>query len=215
MEDKMLKILCLHGRRQNKEILKTKLGNLTRKLKKYATLTIVDAPHVVETDAGENAEAMGGIPSGRVWYRRHDDNTLDFNMLEESLEYLAKLWNENGGYDGIIGFSMGASLAGIISHRSSESVFSGLKFVVGAGGRDVPELLEGSQICPSIQSLHFAGKTDEIVSPEDSEMLSRRYSSAVFIEHERGHMWPTQAEYMNTIVEFVEQQSVAKLAAIS
>lgn len=49
-----LRILCLHGYRQNGFIFKNKLGSLRKILNKYAELVFIDAPHPANMDMTED-----------------------------------------------------------------------------------------------------------------------------------------------------------------
>lgn len=47
-EQKCVRILCLHGYRQNSQIFHAKLGALRKMLKNHAQLVFIDAPHRVQ-----------------------------------------------------------------------------------------------------------------------------------------------------------------------
>ncbi|KAJ1417424.1 serine hydrolase FSH [Ochromonadaceae sp. CCMP2298] len=143
-----LRILCLHGKQQNKETFRTKLGNIPRKLKALAALTIVDAPHALPDDIGEgvglgttstSASASTSTPSppapatptpipipipipipGRAWFLRDAEGLLDPASLHTSLQFLQKVWAERGPFDGVLGFSMGGTMASLLAHLSGE-----------------------------------------------------------------------------------------------
>ena len=52
-EAKRLKILCLHGYRQDGESFRVKLGAFRKAMKKYADMEFISAPHVVPSGSGE------------------------------------------------------------------------------------------------------------------------------------------------------------------
>ena len=68
-----LKILCLHGYRQNAESFKSKLGSFRKISSKYADLKFVEAPHtappITEEDDAEDSSMKG-------WWFNKDDGTF-------------------------------------------------------------------------------------------------------------------------------------------
>lgn len=49
----VLKILALHGSQQNAEVLRTRLGRIVPKVRKYATFSYLDAPHILPLKDGD------------------------------------------------------------------------------------------------------------------------------------------------------------------
>ena len=221
-----LRILCLHGKQQNKEVFRTKLGRIPHKLRNIAELTIVDAPHVLDTESTSDLIA-------RTWFYRDSDNNVDVNSLLNSMEYLRKTWNELGPFDGVLGFSMGGTVASFLAghlcrssdkdNHSAVEAFPGLRFVICAGAVDIHPQLESSiealqlpllcpfKIPPEIASLHIAGSADTAVPIASSIALSDRYNQAMFIQHEQGHHIPMKAPILQVIVDFVSSQQVGAL----
>jgi hypothetical protein len=149
-----LKILVLHSNRQSGQMFRSKTEHyLERKLKNIADLTYCDAPKLYEP-RGE-AESLikdkeyTNVPNvgfTRAWWNASDDpQTMVYRGLEESLEYINSLFY-NSHFDGIIGFSQGGAMTGIISalvsdfHKSDvsyipiDSISKYLKFVVIISG---------------------------------------------------------------------------------
>ncbi len=84
----MLKILCLHGKQQNKTVFRTKLGRIPPKLKNCAVLTIVDAPLtctpsaidtnlVDDSNVEESEDSERDDSAQRTWYHRNDADEVD------------------------------------------------------------------------------------------------------------------------------------------
>lgn len=53
----VFKVLALHGSQQNAEVLRTRLGRIVPKTKKYAKFISLDAPHILPLKEGDE-----------VWY---------------------------------------------------------------------------------------------------------------------------------------------------
>ncbi len=200
----MLKILCLHGKQQNKEVLRTRLGNIPKKLKKIAQLTIIDSPHS-DGFIGDNVPV-------RTWFERDDEGNINGESLEVSIAEIKRVWTESGPFDGILGFSMGGTLAALLSSQEYKESFTSLRFGIYIGAPNVPPKMllaaqkEEIRFSETFPSLHIAGKTDAVVSIESSRALSTRFTNPVWIEHEQGHCIPMKAEMMNHILTFVTAQ---------
>ena len=149
-----LKILVLHSNRQSGQMFRSKTEHyLERKLKDIADLTYCDAPKLYkpqgEAESLIKDKEYTNIPNigfTRAWWNASDDpQTMVYRGLDESLEYINSLFH-NGHFDGIIGFSQGGTMAGIISALVSDFRKSGaspvpisaiskyLKFVVIISG---------------------------------------------------------------------------------
>ena len=217
-----MKILALHGKQQNGEIFRSRLGRLPQQIetgKKTSNgnnnnsciIDYVDAPFELSLNHGDS------IPM-RTWYHRRKDNTVDYDSLEKTLNYLELIWRSKDGYDGIIGFSQGGMIAAIMTslpHR-----FPGLQFFIIGGAPDVACLDDtntsggGSSssrysmksIHPiDVCSLHLVGLKDQVVAPSSSHALANRFLDPRVIEHEMGHCIPTQAKYLSMMIDFIQQ----------
>jgi uncharacterized protein (DUF924 family)/Ran GTPase-activating protein (RanGAP) involved in mRNA processing and transport len=117
-----LRILVLHSNRQTGQIFKNKTDKyLEKALYEYAELTYADAPHIYKP-AGEaqriieqsEYQDVPNVGYTRTWWNASDDpQTMIYHGMEESIKYINSCFN-NTQYDGIIGFSQGGTLAGII-----------------------------------------------------------------------------------------------------
>lgn len=121
------KVLVLHGYSQNATILSKRLGAL-RKEAKDIEYVFINAPHVLlpsETfgaparfDSVSEAQTMEQIQEDpdlalRGWWRTNKDRTRAFG-LEESIMSVREVMREQR-FDGVFGFSQGASFAAILS----------------------------------------------------------------------------------------------------
>ncbi|KAK2757977.1 hypothetical protein FQN54_004383 [Arachnomyces sp. PD_36] len=123
-----LKILMTHGYTQSGPLFHAKTRALAKHLQKsfplhtvslsYPTgplrLNPADIPGYTpsETGSGEGTEEIDSF----AWWRR--SNTADppeYLGLEEGLGEVARVLREEGPFDGIIGFSQGAALAGMVA----------------------------------------------------------------------------------------------------
>jgi uncharacterized protein (DUF924 family)/Ran GTPase-activating protein (RanGAP) involved in mRNA processing and transport len=171
-----LKILVLHSNRQTAQSFKEKTERyLGRKLAHIADLTYPNAPKPYEP-SGESKYIIkrneySNVPNagqGLVWWNASDDpKTMLYNGLDDSLIYIDSLF-KNEQYDGIIGFSQGGALAGIIAGlvndyrkgknvKHVENISKSLKFVTVISGfycRDTREEFR-SCILEDLPSAHL------------------------------------------------------------
>lgn len=218
----MKRILCLHGKQQNKEIFRPKLGRIPPKLKQMATMTIIDGPfdcpdedprlNSDEGNVAESAEAVAAGTSGAVsggsmkksWFDKSASGVIDPSTLQVSLDYIQQIWKTEGPFDGILGFSMGGTLAAILASQQHIDNYPGLKFLICIGAPNIPELLGDYVMGSEIRSLHIAGANDTMIPVDRSQALANRFTNPVFYVHPQGHCIPTKAENITWITDFVQ-----------
>ena len=143
-----MKILALHGKQQNGEVFRSRLGRLPDKIHQLqasinaTTMMIidyVDAPFELPLKQGDAI-------SMRTWYLRRgeDDNnsrnsSIDYESVEKTLNYLEAIWHSSssseGKYIGILGFSQGGMIAAIVASQPLR--FPGLQFAIIGGALDI------------------------------------------------------------------------------
>jgi hypothetical protein len=142
----------------------------------------------------------------RTWFYRNG-NVIIEESLDTTLNYLEEVWKRDGPFDGILGFSMGGSVASMLATMPER--FPGVRFVLIGGAPDVPShLLDNhgqSKIPKHVKSLHLIGLADNAVPPHVSHSLASRFSNPLVTEHEQGHCIPTRAAQLDGYVEFIRQ----------
>ncbi|KAI1422386.1 serine hydrolase FSH [Xylaria sp. FL1777] len=96
-----MRILCLHGRDQSGQILQTQLGAVIRVIESTETKVSFDFADAPIHSARSSSD-------GRAVYRFFDDSTGP--EICTAKEWLARKLTVDGPYDGVIGFSQGATL---------------------------------------------------------------------------------------------------------
>ncbi|MCP9263604.1 hypothetical protein DINM_006994 [Dirofilaria immitis] len=165
-----LRILCLHGYQQNATIFREKSGSFRRPMKKYADFVFMNAPHEVESEpVSEIVDDSVSAADCRGWWyvskRFYTRQVKDHEGFEESVQAVIDFARKEGPFDGILGFSQGATLAFLLS---------ALK-----------------KMKPNLPCLHVFGETDKIVSHELSRKLVDLFDKnmVVVVEHPGGHMY--------------------------
>ncbi|CAO3568016.1 unnamed protein product [Mortierella alpina] len=116
-----LRILCLHGYTQNALSFTKKTAAFRKSLKDIADLVYVTAPHIVpiptletpeerEQDELDNLEPEA-VPYG--WWTSSPEKP-QYKGFDESLKGLRDVLEKQGPFDGVMGFSQGASMASIL-----------------------------------------------------------------------------------------------------
>lgn len=247
---KPLRILMLHGNRSS-------LGKFRKKTKvAFGALTAqghllhyINAPHVYAKQ--ENDEKRDRITAGldnelqhqvnRCWWTATDDPaTMVYNGLQESIDYLESVFENEGPFDGVLGFAQGACMAAILAALQSQGKTKHIrfKFLVNISGfycRDTRQEYSNlhviryknesgvdcvDPITPkiSLPSFHTWGLQDELVEGWRTEMLSRAFANAQTSPHPAGHFtsalnqWPVQviADWVQSL-NFEPAQSLKML----
>ena len=145
---KKLRILCLHGFRQNASNFKGRTSALAKKLKHIAELIFIDAPHElsfvyqpIQGCCSDKPSPPAAIPKRKfAWLiapntsfnAEQDWKAADvpFDRLqyqqqtkgfEESYTYLENAISEIGNFDGILGFSQGAAMAALFCRQQQKT----------------------------------------------------------------------------------------------
>ncbi|GFO16536.1 ovarian cancer-associated gene 2 protein homolog [Plakobranchus ocellatus] len=163
-DNRKLRILCIHGYRQNGQSFREKTGALRKITKKYAELDYITAPHRVppgnmgraawkdNPGLAETEEAQEADPGERGWWFSREDEyfkSTDYSdvsigfedsvdmicqVLETGTTEIGKENTQVGGYDGIIAFSQGASLLSMLSLIQQKEQKQWFKFAILVAG---------------------------------------------------------------------------------
>ena len=103
----------------------------------------------------------------RIWWNSNADNTV-YEGLEDTIKYLDEFWETQGPFDGILGFSQGGALAGILAALQPKGHIK-FDFLINASGfisraHEHQALLQPNAL--RMPSFHIYGKTDILVDPE-------------------------------------------------
>ena len=191
------RILCLHGYHGNADILRSQMGSWVADLEPLVDLVFVDAPSLVRGDFGWwHAVDAERDPS-------RDDPGVDgrhrrYQGWARTREALVALFDSQGLFDGVLGFSQGAALAGLLvglrAPDGRPTVDRPLCFdfaiVVSGFPASDPELarLYERRDSFALPSLHVFGRADGVVPNRDSRALAARFTSPVLVEHDGGHV---------------------------
>jgi acetyl esterase/lipase len=199
-----LRILCLHGYSGNAEVLCAQMLGLTRELQPLVELVYVDAPSLSVGDHG-------------WWHAVGDtgDGAVDYRGWEATRAALLSVFDEQGPFDGVFGFSQGAALVGLLAGLRSPGrtltpqrplTFDFAIMVGGFVSRDAAHAaLYGARASYDVPSLHILGRADGIVPPESSRELAARFENPVIVEHDGGHVIAGDESTRKAVRAFLEE----------
>ncbi|XP_029544940.1 esterase OVCA2 isoform X1 [Oncorhynchus nerka] len=219
-----LRILCIHGYRQNSGSFREKTGALRKLLKKYVELVYMSAPHRVQQtgDAAqgkENEVGPGGDEAPRGWWFS-DTQARSFDArqqcqaslgLEESVEAVRTAVKDLGPFDGVLGFSQGAALVAMLCSIQEQNLEPQFQFrfaILVAGFRSAcleHQGFYGSPAPLAIPSLHVFGQEDQVISDRMSRELLPLFQEPQVLTHSGGHFVPAASAHRQTYQEFLKR----------
>jgi D-Tyr-tRNAtyr deacylase/predicted esterase len=212
-----LRVLCLHGYGQDGDAFRAKSGSCRKDSKKLAEFEFVTSPQHIEPGAGPGAghpdHADDGSDPGRFWW----DFNSEANQMrgfDETVAFLAQVFEERGPFDGVLAFSQGAGLLAILMamlQRGELPAAITFRFgclVSGFHPRDTTyrAVLDAQPL--TIPSLHIYGDTDGIIVPEKSKDLAAAWEpgAATVLTHSGGHLMPSAAPVRKGLKQFLQAQ---------
>ncbi|XP_038975988.1 dihydrofolate reductase-like isoform X1 [Phoenix dactylifera] len=191
MNSKKLKVLCLHGFRTGGSFLRKQIGKWDPSIFQDFLL---DFPDGIFLAGGKSDIEDIYPPPYFEWFQFNKDFT-EYTNLEECILYLCDYMTKNGPFDGMLGFSQGATLSALlISYQAKGKILKDhppIKFLVSISGckfRD-PKICDIAYKDPiKVKSVHFIGDKDWLRQP--SEELTAAFDSPLILRHPQGHTVP-------------------------
>ncbi|XP_042891743.1 esterase OVCA2-like [Penaeus japonicus] len=205
-----LRILCLHGYRQNGSTFREKTGAFRKQLKKQVEFEFMTSP--LEVPPLESADDKDG--GSGWWFSRQDDffraqdESDCIKGFEESLAAVETAFKEKGPFDGILGFSQGGAMLGLICGLQQQGKLSySFKFAIFVSAfksRSLPHqhLYEEKIALPT---LHVFGETDQVIEKPMSEEHLQYFHDPEVLVHPGGHFIPATGAQKAIYVKFIEK----------
>lgn len=171
-----LRILVLHGLRQSAARLRDRLRKVDRALGDLVEFVYLDGPFPVDP----------ALPHQRCWWVPEADNTV-YRGWEDAVRTV----DAHLPADGILGFSQGATLAGLMGALRADQ----LRFVLCVSGFASRATAHGMLTVPgslTLPSLHVLGDRDTTVTNDRSLALAAVFDEPVICRHPGGHFAPDQ-----------------------
>ncbi|KAF8404675.1 hypothetical protein HHK36_009563 [Tetracentron sinense] len=190
-EQEKPRFLCLHGFRTSAAILKKQVGKWPESVLGKMNLVFLDAPF-----PAQGKSDVEGIfdPPYYEWFQ-FDKEKTEYRNFDECLAYIEDYMIKNGPFDGLLGFSRGATLSAALPGLQAKGLaltkVPKIKFliIIGGGMLKSPILAENAYSSPiDCPSLHFLGEKD-FLRPYGTILLKSFISPSV-IHHPMGHTVP-------------------------
>ncbi|MFO0575547.1 MAG: DUF924 family protein [Polyangia bacterium] len=194
-----LRILALHGYRQNGEVFRYRTRKMRLALEDLAELVFVTSPRPY-SPTGETREAVvaafGEVPdypNQRVWWQASEDNA-EYDGFDASIAYLEGVVRTHGPFDGVVGFAQGGTLAAVLVAMQPHPVFS-FQFAICISAfppraHALARYIEPGSV--KVPSIHVLGLSDILVTPDRSIRLCEAFDPATskLVKHPGGHFVP-------------------------
>lgn len=216
----VLRILCIHGYRQNAQSFREKTGAFRKITKNQAELVFLSAPNLVpphKTEDGESeTENHKDLDERGWWFSREDDyfkaqdKTNCAKGYEKSLEVVKQAFLEKGPFDGVLGFSQGAALVSLLCSLQELKPDGPIKFdfaiLVASFKSNSQQHQYLYETKVTIPTLHVFGETDGVIPKDMSEELLQHYENYNTLQHPGGHFLPSSSPQKKIYIQFLEQQ---------
>jgi len=214
-------VLVLHGYTQNAAIFSKRLGALRKECGKNVDLVFVDGPIILQpvdlfgsSLEALNAAEVAGTNDARAWWK-WDQNKSEARGLPESLEVIRDVLKTRT-FDGVMGFSQGASFAALLSALlerpeayppflvDGRAPHPPFKFCVAVSGfrlgGDIADAIYETPF--STPTLHIIGRNDVVVIEERSHQLVNISADARVEEHDGGHFVPSKGNWRKFLAAY-------------
>nr|NP_001409262.1 dihydrofolate reductase [Nelumbo nucifera] len=190
-QEKRMKILCLHGFRTSGKFLQKQISKWDPSIFSEFDMVFPDGIF----PAGGKSEIEGIFPPPYCeWFQFNPDFT-EYTNLDECISYLCDFIMKNGPFDGLLGFSQGATLSALLLGYQAQGKLlkehPPMKLFVSISGskfRD-PSICDVAYKDPiRVRSVHFIGAKDWLRVP--SEELATAFDKPLIIRHLQGHTVP-------------------------
>ncbi|KAJ1882845.1 hypothetical protein H4R99_003344 [Coemansia sp. RSA 1722] len=213
------KILCLHGFAESADVFKIRSRRIRELVEDHAELVYLNGPIDIGSlrfaTQDENLQPANDFTNLGWWWWKQTGKNTELRGIGKTMDLLATVLEEQGPFDGIMGFSQGASLAILLAqilHTKNEALqfprevnHPPIKFLVLAGAFEVEPkeyhgIYENKLDTPS---LHMMGEYDTVIDIERSRKMAAVFKSPVCFEFRGGHFIPQTTECVKVVQEFL------------
>uniref|UniRef100_A0A2P2J1W4 Dihydrofolate reductase-like n=1 Tax=Rhizophora mucronata TaxID=61149 RepID=A0A2P2J1W4_RHIMU len=190
-EEKKMKILCLHGFRTSGSFLKKQISKWDPSILAHFDMDFPDG----KFPAGGKSDIEGIFPPPYFEWFQFNKEFTEYTNLEECISYLCEYITNKGPFDGLLGFSQGATLSALLlGYQAQGKVLKEhppIKIFVSISGskfRDPTICDVAYKNTIRVKSVHFIGEKDWLKLP--SEDLATAFDNPLIIRHPQGHTVP-------------------------
>ncbi|XP_062572307.1 esterase OVCA2-like isoform X1 [Saccostrea cucullata] len=210
-----LKILCIHGYRQNDQTFRERTGAFRKIIKKFSDPVFISAPNLVPPlDKNDEDGATDNNDQRGWWFSSPDDQYMAQDYTDcckgyqESLDTIERAFIEQGPFDGVLAFSQGAAMASLICGLKEKDPDGPFQFdfvILVAGFKSRQKQHESLYEKPiTTPSLHVFGDSDRVIQKEMSEDLLQYFVNPRVLTHSGGHFIPVSSKEKKVYIEFLQ-----------
>lgn len=185
-------------------------------LESWVEFVYVDAPSLSSGDFGwwhavptQSSTQQADLGVGK--------RAMHYEGWERTRDWAISVFNQQGPFDGVFGFSQGAALTSLLvgmrspDGRATPERPLSFDFAMMVGGfisndpRHAP--LYQSTDSFALPSLHLIGRSDFVVATEDSRALAARFKTPLVLEHDAGHIIASGSEVRVPMLKFLEEMA--------
>ncbi len=215
-----LRILCLHGYHGSGDILRRQMSSLIEGTQALVEFVYLDAPSLASGDFG-------------WWHARSTATSRDagvsptrkrYEGWERTFECVAETFAVLGPFDGVFGFSQGASLTSLLvglrapdgNPTEAKPLAFGFAVMVGGflGADPVLALQYANRLCYDLPSAHVIGLGDGIVPAPLSHALAAVFEKPLILQHDGGHVVAAAPETRGGFRSFLEEMLRRKASGV-
>ncbi|XP_062003506.1 dihydrofolate reductase-like [Rosa rugosa] len=190
-KDKKMKILCLHGFRTSGSFLQKQISKWDASILSQFDMEFPDG----KFPAGGKSDIEGIFPPPYFEWFQFDKDFTEYTNLEACISYICDYITSKGPFDGLLGFSQGATLSGLLLGYQAQGKLlkehPAFKFFISISGSkfrkpSICEIAYKDRI--KVKSVHLIGDKDWLKLP--SEELASEFHNPLIIRHPQGHTVP-------------------------
>ncbi|CAK4084079.1 unnamed protein product [Aphanomyces euteiches] len=201
-----MRLLCLHGMYQNAAVFRTKMEPLHVALP-HLQLVYLDGPtNLVPKVVSKPIDTT----VFRAWW--DPDQTTTTQAQRQIIDYVGDAIATSGPFDGVLGFSQGASLASwLCSSFAQRQLGWSPSVAIFLGGylHSTTDEIFSNGLVPHVRSFHAFGLNDRVVPASKSEVLAALFEQGTRPDlvarysHGHGHIVPKCDGTMHALQSFL------------
>jgi len=210
------RILVLHGFYDSAQNRQYQMRSLIRSMKDIEFVFInspfpfIDYDFLKTSDNSSNEQRYQWMSYKPGW----PVTMYNYDTIKESIEYIIDYINQNGPFDGLLGFSQGAivCVTMLLKIPNWPLIPSCIKFVILVGcppinDQTIKPILETFNKQDQLPTLHISGMNDTLITPEMSEIVFKYFnpSLAEFYLHKGGHYCPNDSDFRQRLKAFIQR----------
>ncbi|MCU0686965.1 MAG: DUF924 family protein, partial [Polyangiaceae bacterium] len=199
-----LRVLVLHGFRQNGEVLRRRTRKMRDALDDAAEFVFVTSPMAYAPrgdDRDGTIAAFGEVPDypmQRAWWLANEDSAV-YEGFDASIAFLENVFRTQGPFDGVLGFSQGGTMAAVLAAMLPHPSIA-FRFAICVSSFPSRAKAHAAYVRPGsvrVPSLHVLGLNDLLVTPDRSIALLDVFdrSTSTLVKHAGGHFVPNAWPY--------------------